>query len=168
MQNLLYLLALIMLQDAETTSYILGSTLMLVAAEVPRIAQMFGLDTSTRGNIGSVVHHVVRIHAGKAIRTLGEEAFRFERRSKLFLLPGLGCIHLLDGCESYTIIAASLVLSCFIFFLTFAWFPLLLPLIYMILTAMGGERAIADYIGYHELFIHRSARIYTWNEPGPF
>ncbi|MFR4374494.1 MAG: conjugal transfer protein TrbL family protein, partial [Acutalibacteraceae bacterium] len=24
--------------------------------EVPRIAQMFGMDTSTRGNIGSVVH----------------------------------------------------------------------------------------------------------------
>ena len=55
-QNLLYLLALIMLQDAETTNLYFGLGLMLVAAEVPRIAQMFGLDTSTRGNISSVVH----------------------------------------------------------------------------------------------------------------
>lgn len=55
-QNLLYLLALIMLQDAEATSLYFGLGLMLVAAEVSRIAQMFGLDTSTRGNIGSVVH----------------------------------------------------------------------------------------------------------------
>lgn len=55
-QNLLYLLALIMIQDAEATSLYFGLGLMLVAAEVPRIAQMFGLDTSTRGNIGSVVH----------------------------------------------------------------------------------------------------------------
>lgn len=55
-QNLLYLLALIMLQDTETTNLYFGFGLMLVAAEVPRIAQMFGMDTSTRGNIGSVVH----------------------------------------------------------------------------------------------------------------
>ena len=45
-----------MLQDAETTNLYFGLGLMLVAAEVPRIAQMFGLDTSTRGNISSVVH----------------------------------------------------------------------------------------------------------------
>lgn len=66
-----------------------------------------------------------------------------------------------------TIIAASLVLSCFIFFLTFAWFPLLLTLIYMILTAMGGERAIADYIWDYVNFLFVDQLEYTWNEPEP-
>lgn len=55
-QNLIYLLGLILMQDAETTNLYFALGLMLTAAEVPRIAQMFGLDTSTRGNIGSMVH----------------------------------------------------------------------------------------------------------------
>lgn len=55
-QNLLYLLALIMMQDAAATNAYFALGLLLVAAEVPRIAQMFGLDTSTRGGIGSAMH----------------------------------------------------------------------------------------------------------------
>lgn len=55
-QNLIYLLGLILMQDAESTNLYFAIGLMLTAAEVPRIAQMFGLDTSTRGNVGSMVH----------------------------------------------------------------------------------------------------------------
>lgn len=55
-QNILYLLALILIQDTGVSNLYFGLGLMLVAAEVPRIAQMFGLDTSARGNIGAAVH----------------------------------------------------------------------------------------------------------------
>ena len=52
MQNLLFMLGLIVLVD----NYILGLGLLLASAEVPRIADQFGLDTSVHGNVMSVVH----------------------------------------------------------------------------------------------------------------
>ncbi|MFQ9813078.1 MAG: conjugal transfer protein TrbL family protein [Hominenteromicrobium sp.] len=57
-QNLLYLLAIIMMQDAASSSLYFSLGLLLVAAEVPRIAQMFGLDTSARFSLGNAAHNV--------------------------------------------------------------------------------------------------------------
>ena len=57
-QNLLYLLAIIMMQDAASSSLYFSLGLLLVAAEVPRIAQMFGLDTSARVSLGNAAHNV--------------------------------------------------------------------------------------------------------------
>ena len=57
-QNLLYLLAIIMMQDAASSSLYFSLGLLLVAAEVPRIAQMFGLDTSSRVSLGNAAHNV--------------------------------------------------------------------------------------------------------------
>ena len=57
-QNLLYLLAIIMMQDAASSSLYFSLGLLLVAAEVPRSAQMFGLDTSARFSLGNAAHNV--------------------------------------------------------------------------------------------------------------
>ena len=57
-QNLLYLLAIIMMQDAASSSLYFSLGLLLVAAEVPRIAQMVGLDTSARFSLGNAAHNV--------------------------------------------------------------------------------------------------------------
>jgi len=55
MQNIMLTLGAIMFQTiGDNVLVALG--VMLAAAEVPRLAQIFGLDTSTRGNIGSAVH----------------------------------------------------------------------------------------------------------------
>lgn len=56
MQNLLYLLGLLMLQDTGTQNIMFSLGLLLVSAEVPRIAQWFGLETSTRSGIGQALH----------------------------------------------------------------------------------------------------------------
>ncbi|MFQ8638745.1 MAG: hypothetical protein ACLSD3_12970 [Acutalibacteraceae bacterium] len=66
-----------------------------------------------------------------------------------------------------TIIAACLVLSCFIFFLTFAWFPLLLTVLSMILTATNGERSVFDYIWDYVNYLFIDQLEYIWSEPEP-
>ena len=55
-QNVLFTLGLML--SADTSSVYLTLGILLSAAEVPRIAQMFGLDTSSRANIGGAVHTV--------------------------------------------------------------------------------------------------------------
>ena len=62
MQNLLYLLGLLLLQDSGSQSLVFALGLLLVSAEVPRIAQWFGMETSTRSGIGQAMHS-----AGSAI-----------------------------------------------------------------------------------------------------
>ena len=52
MQTTLLFLGLLTFPD----HMLLGLGIMLAASEVPRIAQQFGLDTSTKFNISSVVH----------------------------------------------------------------------------------------------------------------
>lgn len=54
MQNILFTLGLLMLNDSQATYVTLG--IILSAAEVPRIAQMFGLETSAKSNIGGAMH----------------------------------------------------------------------------------------------------------------
>ena len=54
-QNILYVLGILLMAD---TAYLPGFALLLAAAEVPRIAQQFGLDTSAKGNIMGAVHTV--------------------------------------------------------------------------------------------------------------
>ena len=50
------------------TDMLLGLGIMLSANEVPRIAQMFGLDTSTKVNVMSAVHTTsTAINLSKAI-----------------------------------------------------------------------------------------------------
>ena len=44
--NILYVLGILLMAD---TAYLPGFALLLAAAEVPRIAQQFGLDTSAKG-----------------------------------------------------------------------------------------------------------------------
>lgn len=66
-----------------------------------------------------------------------------------------------------TIIVACLVISCFIFFLTFAWFPLLLTVIFMILTASNGERTVFDYIWDYVNYLFLDQLEYFWSEPEP-
>lgn len=52
LQNIILVAGLYVFKD----QMLIGTGLMLAGAEVPRIAQMFGLDTSVRGNLTSVVH----------------------------------------------------------------------------------------------------------------
>lgn len=66
-----------------------------------------------------------------------------------------------------TAIAAAFILSCFIFFLTFAWFPILLTVIYMLLTATNGERSLADYILDYINYLFIDQLEFVWSEPDP-
>lgn len=61
LQNILYLLGLILMQDAELSNIYLALIILLSAAEVPRIAQMLGLDTSSRHGISSAVHSATSV-----------------------------------------------------------------------------------------------------------
>lgn len=54
LQNVLFTLALMMTSNTQATYIMLG--VALAAAEVPRIAQMFGFDTSAKANIGGAFH----------------------------------------------------------------------------------------------------------------
>lgn len=54
MQNILFTLGLIFMEDSTATYAMLG--FLLAAAEVPRIAQAFGLETSTKANISGAAH----------------------------------------------------------------------------------------------------------------
>ena len=53
MQNVMFTLGLMLSKDSTALYITLG--ILLAAAEVPRIAQMFGLDTSSKTNIGGAV-----------------------------------------------------------------------------------------------------------------
>ena len=53
MQNALFSLGLMLMKDSSATYVTLG--IVMSAAEVPRIAQMFGLETSAKANIGGAV-----------------------------------------------------------------------------------------------------------------
>lgn len=53
------------------TEWILGLGIMLAAGEIPRIAGMFGLETSTRPNINGVVNTAQSaVHLGQMIKTV--------------------------------------------------------------------------------------------------
>lgn len=54
MQNVLFTIGLML--TADTANIYLTIGILLTAAEVPRIAQMFGLDTSAKANIGGAVN----------------------------------------------------------------------------------------------------------------
>jgi hypothetical protein len=50
------------------TDMLMGLGIMLAANEVPRIAQQFGLDSSVRFNVSSVVHSTSSaIHLARAV-----------------------------------------------------------------------------------------------------
>ena len=64
MQTTLLFLGLITIPDQP----LVGLGVMLAANEVPRIAQQYGLDTSTRFNVMSAVHTTTTaINLGRAI-----------------------------------------------------------------------------------------------------
>ncbi len=54
MQNCMFTVGILLSENPDSLYLALG--LLLGAAEVPRIAQMFGLDTSSKGNIGTAMH----------------------------------------------------------------------------------------------------------------
>ena len=159
-QNLLYLLAIIMMQDAASSSLYFSLGLLLVAAEVPRIAQMFGLDTSARVSLGNAAHNV-----GQAIRIRRKHMnddqnyfFYPENLSEKALFFGWTGINLV-------IIAVGLVLSTLIFFFSFVWVPLLITLLYMVLTFTTDNQSLLKVIQRYINYLFLDQLEYFWGEP---
>ena len=165
-QNLLYLLAIIMMQDAASSSLYFSLGLLLVAAEVPRIAQMFGLDTSARFSLGNAAHNVSSVVSlvkqfvyGENIMNDDQNYFFYpENLSEKALFFGWTGINLV-------IIAVGLVLSTLIFFFSFVWVPLLITLLYMVLTFTTDNQSLLKVIQRYINYLFLDQLEYFWGEP---
>ena len=65
------------------------------------------------------------------------------------------------------IIASAVILSVFLFFLTFIWLPLLLSALYAMLTFTVEEQSLAKHIRRYFNYLFLDQLEYTWGEPEP-
>lgn len=66
-----------------------------------------------------------------------------------------------------TLNTALLIFSTLVFFLTFAYFPLVITLIVGLLTASFDERSVLDYLKDYLNYLFLDQLDYTWGEPAP-